>query len=49
MLPSSGQIFFSFILCLSNVDFWKADEKTISVIYRFAYFPFVVSFTCTIV
>ena len=30
-------------------DFWKADEKTISVIYRFAYFPSVVSFMCTII
>ena len=48
-MSSSGQIFFSFILCLWDVDFWKADEKTISVIHRFAYFPFVVSFMCTII
>ena len=46
MLSSSGQFFFSFILCLWNVDFWKAYEKMISVIYKFAYFPFVVSFMC---
>ena len=49
MLSSSGQIFFSFILCLVNVGFWKVDEKKISVIYRFAYFPFVVSVMCTII
>ena len=42
ILSSGGQIFFSFILCLWNVDFWKADEKTVSVICRFAYFLFVV-------
>ena len=29
--------------------FLEADEKTISVIYRFAYFPFAVSFMCTII
>ena len=42
MLSSSGQIFCQlhsvFEILLRNVDFWKADEKTISVIYRFAYF-----------
>ena len=30
-------------------DFWKADEKTISVTYRFAHFPFVVSFMRAII
>ena len=44
-----AKFFVSFILCLGNVDFWKADEKTISVIYRFAYSPFVVSFMCIII
>ena len=27
MLSSSGQIFFSFILCLWNINLWNADEK----------------------
>ena len=49
MLSSSGQIFFSFILCLWHADFWKADEKTILVIYRFAYSPFAVYFICTMI
>ena len=41
--------FFSVHSMSLNVDFWKADEKTISVIYWFAYFPFAVFFMCTII
>ena len=36
----------SFYVFVLHVDFWKAHEKTISVICRFSYFPFVVSFMC---
>ena len=28
-----AESFFRFILCLRYVDFWKADERTLSVIY----------------